>query len=105
MIPAPALQHYTEDGARTSRLRKLIRMLVFGFLFISAVLACLLVYVQYALTAPESFPVETELVIESGMTTTDIADQLYAAGYVRSPFLFYAALVLLHDPHELKAST
>lgn len=105
MIPAPALPHYTEEGARTSPLRRAIRYFLFALLLFATLLACTGVYVQHTLTAPAGFPIETELVIEPGMTTAAIADQLYAEGYVRSPFLLYAVLVLLHDPLELKAST
>lgn len=105
MIPAPALPHYTEEGARTSPLRRLLRYFLLATLLLATLLACAGVYVQYALTAPDGFPVETELVIEPGMTTAAIADQLYEQGYVRSPSLLYAVLVLLHDPLELKAST
>lgn len=105
MIPAPALPHYTEEGARTSPLRRFLRFFLLGLLLLITILACVGVYVQHELTAPSNFPVETELIIEPGMTTTAIADQLYAQGYVRSPFLLYAVLVLLHNPLELKAST
>lgn len=105
MIPAPALPNYTENGTRTSPLRRFVRRGFYALLALAAIVGLLTALLQYLVTPPDTFPTGKELTIADGMTTVDITDLLYAEGYIRSPFTLYAVLVLLHDPRELKAST
>ncbi len=105
MIPAPALPNYTDKGAPTSPLRRAIKRLIYSVLVLLVLATAAGLYVQHLITPPPGFPVETELIIDEGMTTTAIADRLYAEGFIRSPFVLYAILALFHDPRDLKAST
>jgi UPF0755 protein len=59
----------------------------------------------YLTAAPATFPLETELIIPSGMTTAEITELLHIKGYIRSPLALYLVLFAFHDPHDVKAST
>jgi len=105
MIPAPALPNYTESGHPTSRLRRAIKRLLLALLVSTFGGLMLISYGYYLATPPAQFPIETEFVIAPGTSTRDITAQAHAAGFVRSEFLLYAVLTILHNPRELKAST
>lgn len=53
--------------------------------------------------APASFPLNTAITIEPGLSAAAIADELAAQGVVRSSDLLYIAIILFHDPLEVKA--
>lgn len=53
--------------------------------------------------APKDFPKNTPIMIESGLTASEIADHLAAEQVVRFSDLLYIAIVLFHDPEEVKA--
>ena len=61
--------------------------------------------VSYTLTPPRDFPVNTAVTIPTGEGVRGVVEQLAAEGYTRSPFGLYLAIVLFHDPREIKAST
>lgn len=62
--------------------------------------------VVWQVTAPpEHFPVNTRIEIEEGSSARDIAMQLEDEGVVKSNFVLYSIMVLLHDPTTIKAST
>lgn len=67
--------------------------------------AALFVVIQYFNQPPIDFPVDQPVTIESGLSVREISSQLATAGVVRSEILLYYALVLLHDPTNIKAST
>lgn len=55
--------------------------------------------------APSEFPVNESVVIQRGMTASDIAHALDESSVVRSSTLLYIALQLWHDPSTIQAGT
>jgi UPF0755 protein len=55
--------------------------------------------------ATTDFPVQTPITIEPGTSVQAITQQLEAQGVVKSQQLLYYALVFLHEPADIKAST
>lgn len=83
---------------------------VLKYLFIAIVLGvCFALLAFWQLTnlneAPASFPVDTPITIEAGMDVRSIIAVLADANVVQSESLLYYALVLLHEPNSLKASS
>ncbi len=105
MIPAPALPNYTPTGARTSPLRRFLWRSLFILLFLGIVGGALGATFYHLAAPPDTFPTQTELIIEEGLSTTKITENLYEAGYIRSPFVLYLILSFFHDPRDVKAST
>lgn len=63
-------------------------------------------YVAYLQTTPPpGFPDSATFTIAEGEGVRSVVDRLAAAEYTRSSFALYLAIVALHDPRELKAST
>lgn len=55
--------------------------------------------------APSEFPMNESVVIQRGMTASDIAHALDESSVVRSSTLLYIALQLWHDPSTIQAGT
>lgn len=76
------------------------------WLAVLSTIGLLLLVCGYLLTrAPEEFPLNTPITIKSGLTTAEIADQFEKQHVVRSSELLYFAIILLHDPVEVKAGS
>lgn len=65
----------------------------------------LLGYIWWLTTAPSDFPINTPVTIEAGMSASEIANELAEQQIVRSSDMLYMAIILLHDPLEVKAGS
>lgn len=84
---------------RTWRVRVIIGCLLAFFIAGAA-------YAAYAVsTPPSAFPANRAFTIDEGEGVQAVVERLAADGYTRSSFALYLAIVALHDPRELKAST
>lgn len=100
--------HYTENTSevvpRPSVLKRFLRWFFLFSFFLLCIGVLLYGYVLYLASPPNTFPTGSRITIEEGSSVRDITAQFKAAGYVRSDFLLYVTVVLLHDPTTLKAS-
>lgn len=62
-------------------------------------------YINHTSKAPVDFPINQPVTIEAGTGVKAITEQLEASGVVRSAQLLYWAIILVHDPADIKAST
>jgi len=78
-----------------------------GFLFgITAfILGCIYWYATALNQTPKDFPIDKAVTIERGTSVKDISEILQAEGIVKSSALLYYALIFLHEPTDVKAST
>jgi UPF0755 protein len=91
-------------GDVSQRLKKghfLSRILILFLLCIGMTTA----YLLWLEGAPTNFPINTDIVILPGTSVKGIAEQLKREQVVKSSWLLYAAIVLEHEPGDLKAST
>lgn len=89
---------FTEARLRSPRTQSWTLLLaLIGALCILAIVAF------FAARAPADFPKNTPVVIDSGMTASDVADLLAEKRVVRFGFVLYAAIIFLHEPEEIKA--
>lgn len=84
---------------RPRRLRAVIVLTILGF---TAALTAL--FVNWLFSAPTTFPVDTPITVEEGMSAKQIAALMEEGGYVRSRHALYLSLLLWHDPSAVKAS-
>lgn len=65
-----------------------------------------LIWFGYFITQPPGdFPSEQPFVVEEGTSAREVANQLQAAGLVRSSGLFYMILLYAYDPGKIQAGT
>lgn len=67
--------------------------------------ALLVLYVYTITLAPRDFPLNVPIVIEPGLITADITQQLESQNVVRSSTALYITIILFHDPSEVKAGS
>lgn len=80
---------------------------IFLWLLGGVVCVCVLLFFVFGLLArpPQTFPAPSSYTVEFGTNVADIADDLHEAGYVRSPNVLLAFLVLVFDAKDIKAGT
>ncbi|MEX0931103.1 MAG: endolytic transglycosylase MltG [Candidatus Paceibacterota bacterium] len=79
-------------------------------LSISVILLLLLVtfltiFIYSQVLPPGDFPTNHPVVIESGLSAAEVANQLEEQNVVRSSDVLYLTILLLHDPSEVKAGS
>ncbi len=82
----------------------------FSAIIIILFLACIVllgasVWYASADEAPKTFPVDTDVTIEEGMSVKEIANHLKSTGVINSPFIFNAVLSQEYSGEYLKAGT
>lgn len=70
-----------------------------------ALLLALTGYCSWLMGVPESFPTNTAITIEEGMSAKAVALFMEEQGLVRSRHALYLSLVLWYDPSTIKATT
>lgn len=73
-----------------------------SFVIVGFVILFLLTFV-FLTNPPKSFPSDQPINIEKGLSASEISELMAEAKVVRSANILYTALVLLHDPSDIKA--
>lgn len=101
--------HYSENITELKKSvtvrHRIIRTLILTISIIIVLCLSVSAYVYQLSLPPLEFPSEERITIEEGSAIADISHQFAEAGFVRSENLLYLALVTLHDPTAIKAST